>query len=122
MYLKKLGIPTRTISEAVKLAKSKRVYNESKDFEFVIELNALIHTDFTSTPCRRSLKIHCSTTHIGQVIFFDTLMERHGVQPVNCIPIEYGGACLKRLRKEQWFGWRIYTLIDESFSKALTTD
>jgi len=85
---KRLGIPTRPLSEAVSLAKTKnktkdnKLYGSRNDVKLAVELNALIHTDFTVCSCRRKLKIQGSTTHMGQIAFFNNIMKEHSVQPV----------------------------------------
>jgi hypothetical protein len=121
---KRLGIPTRPLSEAVSLAKTKnnRLYSSQDDVKLAVDLNALIHTDFTVCSCRRELKIQSSTTHIGQIAFFNNIMRGHNVQPVKCIPKKYSGTTLRKLDKEQWHEWQVYTFVDESFAKAITLD
>ena len=121
---KKLGIPTRSLSEAVSLAKTrdKKSYGNLNDEAFTIELNALIHTDFTAHRCRRKLKVHGTTTHIGQIAFFNKIMKEHNIQPVKCIPKKCNEATLRKLNKTQWYLWQVYALVDEKFVEALHPD
>lgn len=125
---KRLGIPTRPLSEAVSLAKTKnktkdnKLYGSRNDVKLAVELNALIHTDFTVCSCRRKLKIQGSTTHMGQIAFFNNIMKEHSVQPVKCIPKKCNETTLRKLDKKQWYEWQVYAFVDESFAKAITLD
>jgi len=119
-WFEKFGIPKRTRSETVSLAKSSmyhRPYDPSKDKDTVIELNALCHTDFTRTCKRRKICIQSSTTHIGQVYFFNKIAKAHNLMPVRCSPVKYfvkKGVLL--------YKWHIYTNLDETFETTIDDD
>jgi len=116
-WFEKFGIPRRPMSDAVSLALSStyhRPYDPSKDENTVIELNALCHTDFTWQHKYRKIRIHTTTSRIGQIQFFNKITTNHNLMPVRCSPT-YD-------RKKIKYQWLIYTHLDETFKGAFEED
>jgi len=119
---KRLGIPTRPMSDAVSLAKSRGKYKPYNNDElFSAELLALRHTDFNVSREKRKIKVATTTTHIAQIKFFSDIIDHHGYGPVKCTPHKYGKK-MPRFEKVSDFGWRIYIYLDESFDFLLRKD
>jgi len=120
-WFKELGIPRRALSDAISLALSSthhRPYNPSKDENTIIELNALIHTDFTKEHTCRKIRVKSATSHIGQIYFFNKIATSHNLMPVRCAPVKH------YFKKQVPFyelpyEWRIYTHLDESFKGVI---
>ena len=119
---KRLGIPTRPMSDAVSLAKSRGKYKPYDNDElFSAEMLALTHTDFHVYHEKRKIKISTTTTHITQIKFFSDIIDRHGYGPVKCTPHKYGRK-IPRFEKVSDFCWRTYVYLDESFDFLLSKD